>query len=425
MKNLISESNEEMLENFIIKNNFSKSYPYFYKIIDVKHNPNKIFYILIRSIDDISNIKKYFPNSNMFPYNAEHVLKPYWKGRYNKEKINSYDFVEFDNLENENKIIVPFEKKSCIVEIHKTVLKIDMDGNKVGEEDFFTYKIGNNYFLEGFSSDKFLKINHSQELMFFTSNSIGSRILVISEKLNNKKYYGITDQKNSFFIPLNYEKYELKEDYIFLYSYPNLKLIKNKNGFDYYVATENKNEDDAKITKFNISTKSVENQDFINSNNFKSLNGPDNIYISDFNETSIQNLIKYIVARKYEIKILTFIVILNKIRKENLKLKYDKNLFDLVDATIRIEPELIQGAYCGYTKKSCYLATHIYQDINHPNVEYFRNYRDDVLNKYFLGRIFIKYYYKYSPSLVLKLKNKTVFNNVIKTFLDMVIVLIK
>ena len=44
MKNLISESNEEMLENFIIKNNFSKSYPYFYKIIDVKHNPNKIFY---------------------------------------------------------------------------------------------------------------------------------------------------------------------------------------------------------------------------------------------------------------------------------------------------------------------------------------------------------------------------------------------
>ena len=56
-------------------------------------------------------------------------------------------------------------------------------------------------------------------------------------------------------------------------------------------------------------------------------------------------------------------------------------------------------------KKVCYIATMVYEDINHPKVELLRQFRDDVLNKYFLGRNFIKYYYKYSPRVVEKLKN--------------------
>lgn len=424
MKNLIPASDKELLEKFIIKNNFSKSFPYFYKVIDIKHNPNKIFYILIRSIDDIANIKQFFPNSNAFPYNAENLLKPYWKGCYNKEKINIYDFIELDKSKNEKNFIFPFENKTCTVEIRKTSLKIDHEGNKVGEEDFFTYKLGNKYILKGFNFDFFYNSSFSEELIFFTSENIGQRILIIFQMSKNIKYYGITDPKKTFFIPLIYEKYILKDDYIFLYSYPKLKLTKSKNGFDYYIIERNKIEGEEKIARFNILSKSIENQEYINLNEFNSFNHPDKIYLSDIDDPSIQNLIKYIVASKNEIKVFTFFVILQKIKKENLKLNYNQNLFEFVDAIIKIEPELIQGVY-GVTERSCYLATHIYKDINHPKVEIYRKYRDNVLVKYFLGRIFIKFYYKFSPSLVIKLKTKTVLNNAIKIFLDMIVTFIK
>ena len=72
-----------------------------------------------------------------------------------------------------------------------------------------------------------------------------------------------------------------------------------------------------------------------------------------------------------------------------------------------------------------YIATMVYEDINHPKVELLRQFRDDVLNKYFLGRNFIKYYYKYSPRVVEKLKNCKKINYSIKWFLDIFIKIIK
>ncbi|MCZ8089985.1 MAG: phospholipase D-like domain-containing protein [Flavobacterium sp.] len=76
-------------------------------------------------------------------------------------------------------------------------------------------------------------------------------------------------------------------------------------------------------------------------------------------------------------------------------------------------------------KKSCYIATMVYEDINHPKVELLRKFRDDVLNEYFLGRGFIKYYYQYSPRLVEKLKNYKKINFLIKIVLDLIIKIIK
>lgn len=55
-------------------------------------------------------------------------------------------------------------------------------------------------------------------------------------------------------------------------------------------------------------------------------------------------------------------------------------------------------------QKACYIATLAYEDINHPKVEYLRNYRDNSLSKTLLGKEFIKFYYRRSPSLVSKLK---------------------
>lgn len=77
------------------------------------------------------------------------------------------------------------------------------------------------------------------------------------------------------------------------------------------------------------------------------------------------------------------------------------------------------------TSGGCYLATMAYGDYDHPQVLELRKFRDGFLSKTILGLYFIKFYYKYSPLLVEKLKNKTKINELIRTFLDQLIKLIR
>lgn len=75
--------------------------------------------------------------------------------------------------------------------------------------------------------------------------------------------------------------------------------------------------------------------------------------------------------------------------------------------------------------KACYIATMVYGDYNHPQVVALREFRDNTLQSSWLGRTFIKYYYRYSPKLVELLQNKTCINKVIKKILDKFITLYK
>jgi len=45
----------------------------------------------------------------------------------------------------------------------------------------------------------------------------------------------------------------------------------------------------------------------------------------------------------------------------------------------------------------CFIATAVYQNANHPVVKDFRLFRDNWMIKNYFGRIFIRFYYKYSP----------------------------
>lgn len=75
--------------------------------------------------------------------------------------------------------------------------------------------------------------------------------------------------------------------------------------------------------------------------------------------------------------------------------------------------------------KACYIATMVYGDYNHPQVMILRNFRDNTLGRYRYGRLFIQYYYKYSPMLVEKLQNKRKINMIIRYILDKFIKLYK
>lgn len=75
--------------------------------------------------------------------------------------------------------------------------------------------------------------------------------------------------------------------------------------------------------------------------------------------------------------------------------------------------------------EGCYIATMVYEDYNHPKVLELRSFRDNFLNKNYVGRNFIKLYYLYSPKVVKRLENKKNVTKIIKKILDKFIYLIE
>lgn len=69
-------------------------------------------------------------------------------------------------------------------------------------------------------------------------------------------------------------------------------------------------------------------------------------------------------------------------------------------------------------QQGCYVATSIYGSYNAPEVLVLRNYRDNILSKTVLGKAFIFFYYKTSPSFVRLTKNMDRLNLFIKGQLD-------
>jgi hypothetical protein len=66
----------------------------------------------------------------------------------------------------------------------------------------------------------------------------------------------------------------------------------------------------------------------------------------------------------------------------------------------------------------CYIATMVYGSYDAPEVMVLRRFRDNVLSKYTVGKIFINVYYKYSPIFVEKFRHSQRVNKCIKVILD-------
>ena len=84
-------------------------------------------------------------------------------------------------------------------------------------------------------------------------------------------------------------------------------------------------------------------------------------------------------------------------------------------------PSKATSSYSTSPKEGCYIATMAYGDYNHPKVIILRKYRDDVLAKSVFGKVFIRFYYAISPTLVKVLRNKEDINNSIRQVLDYLI----
>lgn len=83
-------------------------------------------------------------------------------------------------------------------------------------------------------------------------------------------------------------------------------------------------------------------------------------------------------------------------------------------------------AYCSHyyekgnssSSEGCYIATAVYGSYDCPEVWVLRRFRDRYLKKYALGRLFIKFYYAFSPKMVLKFGNRKEFSQFFKSTLD-------
>lgn len=69
-------------------------------------------------------------------------------------------------------------------------------------------------------------------------------------------------------------------------------------------------------------------------------------------------------------------------------------------------------------KEGCYIATAVYGSYNAPEVITLRRFRDETLKKSFLGRLFIKVYYRLSPPVANRLKNAHSINKAVRKILD-------
>lgn len=66
---------------------------------------------------------------------------------------------------------------------------------------------------------------------------------------------------------------------------------------------------------------------------------------------------------------------------------------------------------------NCYVATMCYGDINAPQVQTLREFRDEILLKRLTGRIFVRLYYKSSPSFVRIMRKRTKINRLIREYI--------
>ena len=77
-----------------------------------------------------------------------------------------------------------------------------------------------------------------------------------------------------------------------------------------------------------------------------------------------------------------------------------------------------RSSYSSSSSSGCYIATMVYGDYDEPQVMVLRDFRDNVLRNSALGRLFIRFYYRFSPTWVEHLKDKKHINSFIRVILD-------
>jgi hypothetical protein len=66
----------------------------------------------------------------------------------------------------------------------------------------------------------------------------------------------------------------------------------------------------------------------------------------------------------------------------------------------------------------CFIATAVYSDYFHPDIDTFREFRDNVLMKSFLGCLLVKVYYNIGPKAARYVSSRLYIKKIVRLFLE-------
>ena len=102
---------------------------------------------------------------------------------------------------------------------------------------------------------------------------------------------------------------------------------------------------------------------------------------------------------------------------QDLRASYERNWLTISGIKQRVDA-IAQANRNSVSSSGCYIATMSYHDLNHPKVVLLRNWRDNTLMHSHVGRLCVLAYNRYSPRLVVLLRNKHRMNSAIRFALD-------
>jgi|25_taG_2_1085351.scaffolds.fasta_scaffold00464_17 hypothetical protein len=435
---------EKDFENFFQRNKNSK-YPYLIKIEDV----------------DISDINKYskLEKGIYLLTNSEEEKTFYWRifflkstfsiGKIKKilnVKYNTFTILdkvhgaEFNKLNQYN-----LSEDRYLVETHqryKYVFFIDKSGSVIGDKVQFTQKLPNGIYLQDFSnwgSKKFLvDINLKKFPIDAINLNVKDEVGIICQRKSpnygNEFLVGVLDFLGKIYIPFHYDQYEIDEvkRSIKFKEFPLLKLFINEKRVD-KVWKDNSDKLPYKEHLFNFSGKllnaSVKDEVHNKNNNpdllYLFLSENDGKYAELYTALSRPFGTKYPLIREYGISVRS----LNSLKRSvndnrnfsaEIALEVQEKLLEMEDLNHQINKT---GKYA--KKGSCYIASMVYEDYDHPKTKLLREFRDEVLMSFGIGRYFIRKYYKYSPGFVQSISNKRVLKKLSKLIVDAVVAFIR
>ena len=310
------------------------------------------------------------------------------------------------------------------------IFQIDKKGNVVSEKKYPYYLLSNDNFLIK-DNDSFSYISHTnfeQKKLDFNVKIVTEYLIITFDNYSKYRKFKIFDLNGNILKELN--KYsdceKINENTINFIISPEF-YVSNNRVYEYNNSDLFKKSYKSEIFSYEINTNKINL--IKSSTEISKIDLNNQLFFQDSNDQKLYRLYKTIIHNNLNYSF-------SEKYFDDLKNRYLKNaqIYNESDwGSIAVDAIKKQLSIIEYDKrilkesqsKNCYIATHIYKDINHPKVNDFRNFRDNKLINYKIGILFIKYYYKFSPLLVLKLKNKNLTNYVIKKILNVLILVIK